>query len=204
MKEILIATKNPGKAGEFAGLFHPFGVRVETLLDHPELPEVEETGATFQENARLKAETISRLLKKPVLADDSGLMIGALGGRPGVFSARYAGENKDDQKNIEKVLAEMAGIPAEKRNAEFVCILALAIPGEETRFFKGTCSGIILTEKRGHGGFGYDPIFYVPEKGKTFAEMTGEEKNAISHRGRAMENLEQWLRFTAGEGGLFR
>ncbi|WAA11609.1 XTP/dITP diphosphatase [Fervidibacillus halotolerans] len=193
MKEIIIATKNPGKAKEFKKIFDPYGIQVKTLLDFPNAPDIEETGKTFRENAILKAEGIAKLLQRPVIADDSGLTIDALDGRPGVYSARYAGENKNDNDNIEKVLHEMKDVPFEDRTAQFRCTIAVTIPEEQTFTVEGVCNGIILTAKRGTNGFGYDPIFYYPDKGKTFAELDPEEKNTISHRGRAIQKLKRWF-----------
>jgi len=200
MKEIIIATKNPGKAKEFAEIFAPMGVEVKTLLDFPEVPDVEETGTTFEENALIKANEIARLFGKPVLADDSGLEIDALDGRPGVYSARYAGEEKDNEANIQKVLQELEGVPEEMRTARFRAVLALVIPGNDPILVEGTCEGVILEEKRGTQGFGYDPIFYVPERGKTMAEMAPEEKNSISHRGKALQKLKEVLGKMDGKG----
>ncbi len=191
MKEIIIATKNKGKAGEFEQMFAPRGYKVQTLLDFPELPDVEETGSTFEENAILKAEAISRELGKVVLADDSGLAVDALDGKPGVFSARYAGEAKDDEANIDKVLQELADVPDSKRTARFCCALAIAIPGQKTVTVFGTCEGVILHERRGTNGFGYDPIFFSTEKNRSMAELSSEEKNKISHRANALKKLEE-------------
>lgn len=193
MKEVIIATKNPGKAREFENVFSPRGIAVKTLLDFPEFPEVEETGSTFEENAILKAEAVSNALNKMVIGDDSGLMIDALEGRPGIYSARYAGELKNDNNNIDKVLSELKGIPEEKRTAKFYCTLAVAVPGQETFTVSGTCEGRILEERRGTNGFGYDPIFFVPEKGVAMAELTSDEKNKISHRANALKKLDEVL-----------
>ena len=194
MKKVMIATKNPGKAKEFADLFQKYGIRVQSLLDMENSIDVEETGTTFAENAILKAETISERSGEAVIADDSGLVIDALDGWPGVYSARYAGLEKNDLANIEKVLKELKGVPLEKRTARFVCVLAVAIPGEETLTFEGQCSGLITREKSGNNGFGYDPIFYLPEKGQTLAELTKQEKNLISHRAVALRKLtDKWL-----------
>ncbi|WP_316570887.1 XTP/dITP diphosphatase [Neobacillus sp. YIM B06451] len=193
MEEILIATKNAGKAKEFEAIFTARGVKVLTLLDFPDSPDVEETGTTFAENAILKAETISKKLGKPVIGDDSGLIVDALDGRPGIFSARYAGEQKNDDANIDKVLSELKGVPDEKRTARFFCALAMAVPGKETITVEGTCEGRILEERRGTNGFGYDPVFYVTELGRAMAELSKDEKNAISHRANAMKALERVL-----------
>jgi len=190
MKEVIIATKNPGKAKEFEHIFAERGIEVQTMLDFPEIPEVEETGLTFEENAILKAETVSLALGKMVISDDSGLMVDALEGRPGIYSARYAGEPKNDQNNTDKVLSELEGIPDEKRSARFYCALAVAVPGQETITVSGTCEGRILEEQRGTNGFGYDPVFYVPEKGLAMAELSSEEKNKISHRANALKKLD--------------
>ncbi|MBV7506021.1 XTP/dITP diphosphatase [Bacillus sp. sid0103] len=193
MKEVIIATKNPGKAMEFEHIFSSRGITVRTLLDFPEIPEVEETGNTFEENATLKAEAVSKALGKMVIGDDSGLIVDALEGRPGIYSARYAGEPKNDQNNTDKVLSELEGIPEGKRSARFYCALAVAVPGQETITVSGTCEGRILEERRGTNGFGYDPVFYVPEKGLAMAELSAEEKNNISHRANALKKLDAVL-----------
>lgn len=200
MKEIIIATKNKGKAKEFAELFGPLGFKVKTLLDYPDAPDIEETGKTFTENALLKAQGIAKLYQKIVIADDSGLVIDALNGRPGVYSARYAGEEKNDKANIQKVLSEMKDIPHDKRTAHFHCTLALVQPGTAPITVDGICEGLILTEKRGNNGFGYDPIFYVPQLDKTMAEMTPEEKNKISHRGNAIRALYEIIQEAMKKG----
>jgi XTP/dITP diphosphohydrolase len=193
MKEVIIATKNPGKAKEFDEIFASRGISVRTLLDFPEIPEVAETGTTFEENAILKAESISREFDKMVIGDDSGLMVDALEGRPGIFSARYAGEPKNDDNNTDKVLSELQGVPDEKRTARFYCALAMAVPGQDTKTVAGTCEGRILEERRGTNGFGYDPIFYVPEKGCSMAELSSIQKNKISHRANALKKLADML-----------
>ena len=196
-KEILIATRNQGKAKEFEEMFQAEGYSIKTLLDYPEIEDVEETGTTFEENARLKAETISKLVNSIVLADDSGLKVDALGGRPGVYSARYAGENKSDAANNAKLLHELYDVPKEKRTAQFHCTLVLAAPNKESLVVTGELAGEIGTIPRGENGFGYDPLFYVPKFDKTVAELTSEEKNKISHRGEAIKLLvndfKQWM-----------
>ncbi|OIK16939.1 non-canonical purine NTP pyrophosphatase [Bacillus sp. MUM 116] len=193
MREVIIATKNPGKAREFESIFGKRGIEVKTLLDFPEIPDVEETGVTFEENATLKAEAVSKALNKMVIGDDSGLIIDMLDGRPGIYSARYAGEHKNDQDNIDKVLSELEGVPEEERTARFYCALAVAVPNQATITVYGTCEGRILTEKRGTHGFGYDPIFYVPDLGLAMAELPSEEKNKISHRANALKRLDSVL-----------
>lgn len=195
MKQIIIATHNRGKATEFKSFFSNFQVNALSLLDLKEnLPDVEETGSTFKENASLKAEQIAAIIAQPVLADDSGLVIDALDGRPGIYSARYAGEQKDDRANVKKVLHELVDVPFVNRTARFVCVLAVAIPGKETIFTTGTCEGKIALETSGTNGFGYDPIFIPNGYKKTMAELSATEKNKISHRSRAMEHLEDWIK----------
>lgn len=182
MKEAIIATHNPGKVKEFKEILEPRGYDVKSLAEIGFTEEIEETGHTFEENAILKAEAVAKAVNKMVIADDSGLSIDNLGGRPGVYSARYAGEQKDDQANIEKVLSELKGIEKEQRTARFRCALAVSIPGEETKTVEGHVEGYIAEEPRGEYGFGYDPIFIVKDKDKTMAELTSDEKNKISHR----------------------
>jgi XTP/dITP diphosphohydrolase len=188
-KRVIIATKNRGKAKEFQHMFAPYGYEVQTLLDLPHIEDVEETGVTFEENAILKAETVASELGALVIADDSGLAIDALEGRPGVYSARYAGEEKSDEANMAKVLEELESVEESDRTARFHCVLAIAGPDMETKTVTGSCEGMILREKRGTNGFGYDPIFFVPSLGKTMAELTQDEKSQISHRGHALEKL---------------
>ncbi|MCA1031958.1 XTP/dITP diphosphatase [Bacillus timonensis] len=194
MKEILIATKNSGKVKDFEQLFSPYGYQVKSLYDFPDIPDVEETGTTFRENAQLKAETISKALNQIVIADDSGLEVDALDERPGVFSARYAGVEKNDKANLEKVLEELKEIPLDKRTARFRCALALVIPNEKTILVEGMCEGKIIDRPIGENGFGYDPIFYLERLGKTMAQLTKEEKNKISHRANALNNLGEELK----------
>lgn len=192
MKQVVIATKNKGKAKDFEAIFAPLGYEVLTLFDVAPDMDIEETGTTFEENAILKAETLAKQLNTFVIADDSGLQIDALNGEPGVYSARYAGDH-DDEANISKVLNNLEGVPEEKRTARFCCCLAITGPEHKTKTVFGTCEGVILTEKRGDNGFGYDPIFYVPSLGRTMAEMTAEEKGSISHRGNALRKLADEL-----------
>ena len=188
MKQVVIATKNKGKAKDFEALFHPFGYEVVTMFEVAPDLEIEETGTTFEENAILKAETLANLLGKIVIADDSGLMVDALNGEPGVYSARYAGDH-DDEANMVKLLANMKDVPEEERTARFCCALAIAGPNMETKTVFGTCEGVIVHEKKGTNGFGYDPVFYVPALEKHMAELTADEKGAISHRGNAIRKL---------------
>ncbi|MFA1820603.1 XTP/dITP diphosphatase [Virgibacillus oceani] len=195
MKQILVATKNKGKAKEFKAFFSGYRIKAYSLLDlEEEIPDIEETGITFKENAALKAEQIAENLSIPVLADDSGLMIDHLGGSPGIYSARYAGEMKDDNANMDKVLDELENVPEKKRSARFICVLAVAIPSEETIFRTGYCEGHIGFSKKGKNGFGYDPIFVPDGYHVTMAELSSEEKNQISHRKHAISQLEEWLK----------
>ena len=189
-KTIMIATGNMGKAKEFEKMFAKAGYQIKTMKDFPELPEVQETGQTFEENARLKAETIANILQCPVLADDSGLTVDALGGMPGIYSARFAGEQKSDASNNAKLLHELTDVADENRTAQFHCTLVFAAPQKESLVVEGIWNGHIARIPRGENGFGYDPLFIVDGLEKTSAELTPEEKNAISHRGQAMKKLD--------------
>ncbi|MBM7620498.1 XTP/dITP diphosphohydrolase [Bacillus tianshenii] len=193
MQEIIIATNNPGKVKEFQTIFEPKGIKVKSLADFPEVSEVEETGTTFEENALLKASALAEHLGKTVLADDSGLEVDALNGEPGVYSARYAGTDKNDRENYLKVLTKLENVPDEKRTARFVCVLAVVQPSGKKHTVRGTCEGRIAHQPIGENGFGYDPVFFVEEKGLTMAQLTKEEKSEISHRGNAIKLLtKQW------------
>jgi XTP/dITP diphosphohydrolase len=191
IKEVVLATKNQGKIKEFTELLSPVFGKVLSLREFNSLPEIVEDGETFGENALKKARVISKLTHKITLADDSGLEVDALGGRPGVFSSRYAGENAGDEENINKLLQELKG--AANRNARFVCCLALVFPDGKEITVEGRCEGVIVEEPKGKGGFGYDPVFYLPELNKTMAELTLEEKNLLSHRSRAVNALIMYL-----------
>jgi len=193
MKALLIATGNQGKMREFATLFSALPVRLYSLKDFPELIPVAEDGDSFTANALKKAESASNATGLPVIADDSGLCVDALHGRPGVYSARYAGEQADDAANNARLLKELAGVHPPGRTASFHCVIALSTPEEESRIFSGQLCGVILEEARGKGGFGYDPLFLVPEYGKTLAELPIEVKNRISHRGNAAALLKEYL-----------
>jgi XTP/dITP diphosphohydrolase len=203
---ILLATSNAGKLRDFAGAAAPFGITIANIPNFSSLPEVVEDGITFEENARKKAESYSLAVPgELVLADDSGLEIDALGGAPGVHSARYAArdlQNKDslaecntnDEANNAKVLRELKDIPEQNRTACFVCVLAVARDGQTLHTFRGTAEGVILDAPRGHNGFGYDPLFYFPQIGKTFAQLSAEEKAHYSHRGAAFRAYLSWCR----------
>lgn len=189
MEDIVIATNNKGKINDFKAIFkddNVIGIS-ELIADF----DVEETGITFEENARLKSEAAAKALNKRVIADDSGLEVFALNGEPGVYSARYAGLDKSDEANIAKLLSKLGN--ESDRSAQFVCVISMSAPGEKTKTFKGTVSGEITFKRQGEHGFGYDPIFFVPEKQKTMAELSDEEKSKISHRGNAIQLLNQYL-----------
>ncbi|MBU7554303.1 XTP/dITP diphosphatase [Pediococcus ethanolidurans] len=186
--QIIIATNNDGKLREFQKLFVAKNIEVTSLKNYPEIGKIAETGMTFEENATIKASAVAKKTKLPVLADDSGLEVDALNGRPGIFSARYAGDH-DDAANNAKLLSELAGVPVEKRTATFHTTLVLMKPDDSKLVVDGELRGRILAVPRGDNGFGYDPLFLVPEKNQSLAEMTAEEKNTISHRGRASQKL---------------
>ena len=187
---ILIATKNEGKTKEFRQFFAQLGYKVENLNAYPDLPDVAETGLTFEENARLKAETIAELTGKMVLADDSGLKVDVLGGMPGVWSARFSGPDATDASNNAKLLHELAMVFEQKdRSAQFHCTLVMAAPGAQSLVVEADWEGYIATAPQGENGFGYDPLFLVGESGKTSAELSLDEKNKISHRAKALEKL---------------
>lgn len=195
---LVTATKNPGKVRELAALLADLDVRLLSLTDFPELPDIPEEGATFAENARYKAREAARLTGLPALADDSGLEVAALEGRPGVFSARYARDRTaprppTDEDNWRKLLDEMQGVSWERRQARFVCEIALALPDGRLFLARGDCPGYIALQPEGEQGFGYDPVFWLPEYGATMASVGLEVKNAISHRGRALREMKQIL-----------
>ena len=202
VKEILFATGNQGKAKELKEAFKVAAVDVEIKtnadLDNP--PHPIESGHTFEANAKIKAHELANFSKLPTIADDSGLIVDALDGEPGVRSARYAGEAHNDAKNNAKLLANLGGVPEEKRTAKFWTTIVVSMPGEFDKdlVVSGTCAGRILAAPEGEDGFGYDPLFFVPEKGKTFAQMTTDEKNEISHRDNAirelLKQLPDWLK----------
>jgi XTP/dITP diphosphohydrolase len=200
MKHILIATSNPGKLRDFAGAAALYGIEVRAIPNFSSLPAVVEDGSTFEANARKKAEAYSRHLPREiVLADDSGLEVDALGGAPGVHSARYAANephlvdsNTDDETNNRKLIREIRLVPLDERTGRFVCVIAAARDGETLGVFDGKAEGIILERPRGFNGFGYDPLFYFPDIGKTFAELSAEEKAKHSHRGAAFRKFLDW------------
>lgn len=202
LRRVFIATSNPGKIRDFAGAAAPHGIEIAGIPHFSSLPPVVEDGATFEANARKKGEAYSVAVPgQLVVADDSGLEIDALGGAPGVHSARYAADephtaeaNTDDEANNARVLRELADVPIEKRTARFVCVLVAARDGQALATFRGTAEGSILNAPRGTNGFGYDPLFYFPEIGKSFAELTAVEKAQYSHRGKAFLAFLEWYR----------
>jgi len=191
--KILVATRNIGKINEIRAILQSISIELLSLNSFPELPDVLEDGETFEENALKKARVMALATGIPALADDSGLCVDALNGRPGVLSARYAGEGAPDGEKCARILEEMKDIPDASRAARFVCVLALVDPDGAEKLFKGVCEGKIIREMRGAAGFGYDPIFYHPESGLTFAEMDSEAKNRVSHRGRALREFRNHL-----------
>ena len=198
---LMLATNNAGKVAELRSLLAAVpgmsGITLLTPRDWPDpLPDVAETGATFEENASLKAQALAVATGLAALADDSGLCVDVLNGAPGVHSARWAGADADDSQRNEKLLAALAGLPAAERTARFVCVVAFAPPDGTVRTAEGVCEGLILEDPRGGGGFGYDPLFLLPDLGLSFAELTAAEKNARSHRAHAVAALapilSQW------------
>ncbi len=191
MPEILtlvIATGNPGKTAEIRDLLTGFPINLKNLDDFGPIPPVVEDGDTFDDNAYKKASFVSKILGLPALADDSGLVVDAIDGAPGVYSARYAGENASDQQRYTKLLDEMKGHT--NRQAAFECVISLAVPTGAALTYEARCQGLIAEEPAGDSGFGYDPVFYFPPLKKTFAQLSREEKSRISHRGKALRELK--------------
>ncbi|OIP61962.1 MAG: non-canonical purine NTP pyrophosphatase [Nitrospirae bacterium CG_4_9_14_3_um_filter_53_35] len=193
--DVVIATRNRNKVEEISQMLQGSKFKVISLLDFKDrnLPEIQEDGLTFEENARNKALTIAKMTGRLTLADDSGLMVDALNGRPGVLSARYSGENATPEENNRKLLDEIKDVPTKKRTARFVCVVAIARPSGKVHVVEGRCEGLIAKEIRGETGFGYDPLFIVPEYDKTFAELGIAVKNRISHRAIAIQKAVEVL-----------
>ncbi|MBE7031688.1 MAG: XTP/dITP diphosphatase [Ruminococcaceae bacterium] len=191
--KLILASKNPHKAAEMQAIL---GESVELITQDAagfgDLDVIED-GSTFEENALKKAVTIMEASGAPAIADDSGLSVDALQGRPGIFTARFAGENATDDENINKLLDELKNVPEAERTARFVCVIALAIPGEEPKTFRGEAEGRILFEKHGENGFGYDPVFYLPQFDSSMAEIAADVKNSVSHRFNALKLLKEYL-----------
>lgn len=194
MIDLVLASRNKKKLQEMSELLAELGINVKSIDEFSQIPEIKETGTTFHENARIKAETVSNMVGKLALADDSGLEVDALGGRPGVYSARYAGESASDNDNIDKLLKELENVPFEKRTARFICVIAISHPSLETKFMEGSCEGYIIKQRRGNKGFGYDPVFYYPQMGKTFAELPSIKKAEVSHRGEALDKAKNIIK----------
>ena len=199
MNKIVVGSRNSGKIREIQAVLADLPYCVTGLSDQT-IPDAEETGTTFQENAILKARYYCQHTGEYCLADDSGLEVDALDGAPGVYSARYAGEQASDEENNQKLLSALTGIPMQRRTARFRSVLALAGPDGSLMLAEGVCEGNVLFEARGTGGFGYDPLFLMPDQRKTLAEMTLAEKNLVSHRGNALRAFKQQLVQAAKEG----
>jgi XTP/dITP diphosphohydrolase len=197
--QVVIATRNPGKTAEIRDLLKNFPVQVKNLDDFGPIPPVIEDGQTFEENAYKKASFTARVLGIPALADDSGLVVESLGGAPGVLSARYGGPEATDMQRCEKLLQEMDG--QTDRRAFFACVISIAVPTGQALTYEARCQGLISRTPSGNGGFGYDPVFFFPPLNKTFAQMTMQEKGEVSHRGKALQELQaefdkvlEWIR----------
>lgn len=193
VKELVLATRNPDKGRELAALLGGLGIRIRTMAEFPAVPEVEEDGATCEANAIKKAREVARSTGLPSVADDTGLEVDALGGQPGVFAARYAGEHASYEDNCRKLLRELEGVSTEARRARFLTVAVIAFPSGDIHITQGTLEGAIAEHPIGDRGFGYDPVFLVPEFGKSLAQLTIEEKNCISHRAKAFAQVRAWL-----------
>jgi XTP/dITP diphosphohydrolase len=189
MEMLVLATRNPGKTREIRELLKHFPVRIKNLDDFGPTPDVEEDGLTFDENAFKKASFTAKILGLPALADDSGLEVEALDGAPGVHSARYAGPSATDEEKIAKLLQDMEG--KTNRAAAFMCVISIAVPSGVALTYEGRCEGLIADAPAGDNGFGYDPVFYYPPLKRTFAQLSSEEKNRVSHRGKALAELKE-------------
>jgi len=194
MTEMVLATGNKGKLAEFQRLLEGLDIQVHSMKEYPEIGEIVEDGDSFAANALIKARAVCKATGKPAMADDSGLMVDALDGAPGIFSARFAGEQRSDADNNAKVLQLLEDVADANRTARFFCAIAIVLPNGDEYTVEGTCEGVILRALQGEGGFGYDPLFYVPDMGKTFAELSMEEKNRISHRGHANRKAVEIIR----------
>ena len=193
MKRMILATGNPGKAREFASLLAPLAIPVSPMTEAGYTGPIEETGATFEENARLKAQAVFQATGWPSLADDSGLEVDALAGAPGIYTARYGGEGFTDAERTQLLLEALSDVPAGRRTARFVCVLCCVLEGGRLLSVRGECAGEIALTPKGTGGFGYDPVFLLPD-GRTMAELSAAEKGRYSHRARAVEALLPLLR----------
>lgn len=194
IRELVLATRNRHKVEELVALIGDLGITIHTLDEFPDAPDVVEDGHTCEANAVKKARAIAEFTGLPAVADDTGLEVDALGGRPGVYAARYAGEDATYDDNCRKLLRELMGVPRERRTARFLTVAAIALPSDGIRVARGTLNGMIAEEARGTLGFGYDPVFFIPELGKTLAQLSADQKNAISHRAKAFIQAKDLLR----------
>ena len=186
---LVIATKNKNKLKEFQYILKGLDVEIRSLNDFGPIPDIIEDGTTFEANAYKKAVQTAKYLGLPAIADDSGLVVNSLNGDPGVYSARYAGSNATDEANLQKLLLQLKGV--EDRSAYFQCVLSIAVPSGPALTYEGKCNGVIIEEKKGENGFGYDPVFFFEKLNRTFAELTMDEKNAVSHRGTALSEVKK-------------
>jgi XTP/dITP diphosphohydrolase len=193
IRELVLATRNRHKGEELAALLGDLGITIRTLDEFPDAPDVVEDGDTCEANAVKKARAIAEFTGLPAVADDTGLEVDALGGRPGVYAARYAGENATYEDNCRKLLRELKSVPRERRTARFLTVAAIALPSDGIRLAQGTLEGVIAEEPRGTLGFGYDPVFLIPELGKTLAQLSTDQKNTISHRAKAFAKVREIL-----------
>jgi XTP/dITP diphosphohydrolase len=194
IRELVLATRNRHKGEELAALLGDLGITIRTLDEFPDAPDVVEDGDTCEANAIKKARAIAQFTGLPAVADDTGLEVDALGGRPGIYAARYAGEDATYEDNCQKLLREMAGVPREQRTARFLTVAAIALPSDEIRVAQGTLDGAIAEQASGALGFGYDPVFLIPELGKTLAQLSADQKNTISHRAKAFAKMREIVR----------
>ena len=193
MRRLVLATRNPAKRAELERMLADLPLEVRSLADYPDLPPLPEQGSTYEENARSKALAVARALGEVALADDSGLEVDYLEGQPGVYSARFLGEDATDEDRNREILRRLEGVPPENRTARYRAVVAVAFPDGRVYSFHGACEGAIALEPRGKGGFGYDPIFYLPELDRTVAELAPQEKDLISHRGQALRQAREFL-----------
>lgn len=191
MIELLIATRNKGKVREIKDLLKDLKIKITSLDDYPDMPAIEEDGNTFEKNALKKAVTIALFTKKLVMGEDSGLEVKALNNQPGVYSARFSGDNATDEKNNKKLLRMLKGVPLKKRQARYLCVAALVDGKKVIDVVKGSCGGLIALKEKGSNGFGYDPLFLIPRYNKTFGELPLEVKSSMSHRARALKKLKK-------------
>ena len=199
---VVLATGNQGKVRELSAMLQDFGVSLKSLADYPDIGEIVEDGDTFEANALIKARAVCQHTGLPAMADDSGLAVDALNGAPGVYSARYSGDGATDASNNIKLLKELDCVADDARTARFVCVLAAVAPNGQSVLVRGEWEGVILREPRGENGFGYDPLFYLPQRGLTSAQLAPQDKNAISHRGQALQMLKDKWPLFAKAGGL--